>query len=263
MGRGLRFVRSHAIAFAALFAALAGGAYAAGGGFVGAGGAIGGCVKHNGLLQIVKPGKGCLHGTRSLRFNEAGQPGPRGLQGRTGNAGLQGNPGVGLTGDTVVSETPAWELTGTESTNIFEKQLSGWDQFYYNSATTSTIQLMPLTVSQVGGVSTPLKSIKFCYGEAGGASGAGIDRVTVQAVTQPDSITAASTSNPPGGTSSPNVIDQTESFGSQGCPTVSATSPTTLTSSEYLVVTLYWKTTSPNTAYQYLYLGHVTFTFGP
>jgi hypothetical protein len=69
----IRLTYSNVVATAALFVALGGSAYALGPSFVGAGGAIQGCVaKSGGVLTVVKPGKRCPKGARSLMFNAHG-----------------------------------------------------------------------------------------------------------------------------------------------------------------------------------------------
>jgi hypothetical protein len=69
----IRLTYSNVVATVALFAALGGSAYALGPSFVGPGGAIQGCVtKNSGVLKVVKPGKRCAHGARSVLFNAHG-----------------------------------------------------------------------------------------------------------------------------------------------------------------------------------------------
>jgi hypothetical protein len=257
-------MRRHAVAFVALFVALGGGAYAASGGsFVGSDGVITGCVKKGGgQLQVLKAGKPCPRGTTALRFNQQGQTGPIGQTGPPGQDGKTGPAGQPSSGDTQAVQPPAWAL-GTYSSQVGTLLKPGWDEFYsVNSGVNETLQTLPLTLSEISGAVTRLKSFKFCYGISATAPGTDtINNVSVDAITQPDTITAAAGATPPGGQTTTQLINQSVNFGSQGCPSFTPTVVHALDPSMYLVAHLGWATTS--TSYEYLYLGHATFTFGP
>src|SRR5438067_846923 len=88
----MEFLRRNAVAFVAIFVALAGGAYAATNALVGSGGVISGCVPaKGGTLSVVKSGHKCPRGTVSLKFNQRGQPGKHGTTGATGRQGPPGS----------------------------------------------------------------------------------------------------------------------------------------------------------------------------
>jgi hypothetical protein len=102
--RRLRLHASYAnvASTAALVLALGGGAYAAvDNPFTGPGGTIQACVGKHGALIVVRPGRSCPHGKRSLELNQTGATGPRGLGtiGAQGGTGAQGATGAqGTTG---------------------------------------------------------------------------------------------------------------------------------------------------------------------
>jgi hypothetical protein len=87
----------------ALVLALGGGAYAAvGNPFAGPGGTIRACVGKHGALIVVRSGRNCPRGKRSLELSQTGVTGPRGGLGATGaqgGTGAQGaTGGLGATG---------------------------------------------------------------------------------------------------------------------------------------------------------------------
>jgi hypothetical protein len=89
----------------ALLFALSGGAIAATGGFS-SGGKLQACVNEEGGLKLLKPGKHCRRGLKTVAWNLAGRtgakvatgaagaPGAKGLQGLQGSAGAKGDPGA-------------------------------------------------------------------------------------------------------------------------------------------------------------------------
>jgi hypothetical protein len=110
------FLRRNAVAFVALFVALAGGAYAATNALVGPSGVISGCVPaKGGKLIVVKVGHTCPRGTVSLRFNQQGKPGKSGARGR------QGPPGSALVAKVnSTAQTSSTTVTaGSSCTGVF------------------------------------------------------------------------------------------------------------------------------------------------
>ena len=87
--KSVAHARSNAVAYLALFVALGGSAVAATS-FIASDGKIHGCVSKTGQLSVLKPGKKCSKGARTLSWN---QTGPRGLQGVPGTPGQPGAPG--------------------------------------------------------------------------------------------------------------------------------------------------------------------------
>jgi hypothetical protein len=87
---------ANVVSMLALFAAIGGGAYAASSTFVSGSGAIQGCVRHGGVLMVVRAGAHCPRHTTALVFNAKGVQGARGLTGKTGATGKTG--GTGKTG---------------------------------------------------------------------------------------------------------------------------------------------------------------------
>ncbi|MHB8234666.1 MAG: hypothetical protein ACYDHT_08435 [Solirubrobacteraceae bacterium] len=95
----------------ALVFAMSGGAIAATGGFS-SGGTLRACVNEEGVIRLLKPGKACKRGQKSVSWNQTGPAGAKGATGAAGPAGATG-PG-GATGATgapasslfaVISET--------------------------------------------------------------------------------------------------------------------------------------------------------------
>lgn len=86
---------------AVLAAGLLGGMAYAAGTIPGTGGIIQSCYRTNGgTLRTVSAGTACLHGERSLQWNQAGIPGPKGDTGPVGATGPAGAPGPqGAQGD--------------------------------------------------------------------------------------------------------------------------------------------------------------------
>ncbi len=77
----------------ALMFAISGGAIAASGGFT-SGGALHACVNGEGTLKLLKAGRHCTHGQKTVVWNQAGPAGPRGATGATGASGTAGAPGA-------------------------------------------------------------------------------------------------------------------------------------------------------------------------
>jgi hypothetical protein len=88
--KGLTYVRSNAIGVVALFLAIGGTGYAATGGFS-QGGKLTGCANSAGELRLLKSGKHCRRGQKTVTWNATGPQGPRGSQ---GPAGAPGGPGL-------------------------------------------------------------------------------------------------------------------------------------------------------------------------
>ena len=89
----------------ALVFAISGGAIAASGGFT-SGGALHACVNGEGTLKLLKAGRQCKNGQKTVVWNQTGPAGPRGATGATGASGTSGAPGApGAPGTPAVS---AW-----------------------------------------------------------------------------------------------------------------------------------------------------------
>jgi hypothetical protein len=82
-----------AISCIALFIALAGVAVAASS-YVGGDGKITGCVERQGDLRVVKAGKSCSKGERTLKWSSRGQKGAPGRNGTDGISGTDGTDGT-------------------------------------------------------------------------------------------------------------------------------------------------------------------------
>ncbi len=95
MHRGLRYLGNNALGALALFVALGGTTYAATGGLTG-GGKLQACVNENGGLTLLKSGKKCKKGQRTIAWNmtgPGGAAGAKGVAGAPGAAGAQGAQG--------------------------------------------------------------------------------------------------------------------------------------------------------------------------
>jgi hypothetical protein len=79
----------------ALVFAMSGGAIAASGGFS-SGGTLQACVNGDGSLKLLKPGKHCARGQKTVAWNQQGPAGPAGKAGAAGAGGATG--AVGGTG---------------------------------------------------------------------------------------------------------------------------------------------------------------------
>jgi hypothetical protein len=92
-----RLTYANVVATAALFFALAGGAYAVSGSFTSA---VHGCVNaQSGVLRVLSRGTRCRSSEHPLSFNERGLAGPVGPAGAAGRPGPQGAAGpAGATG---------------------------------------------------------------------------------------------------------------------------------------------------------------------
>ena len=123
------YVRTHVVAFTALFVALGGGAIAA---IPDSGGVIHGCYKRNGAVRIIDPSAGdaCSKPEASLDWNQRGPkgdpgpPGPPGVGGVVARARSSGpitagncEPNGGL--PEVPGVTATWTQAGDESDQIF------------------------------------------------------------------------------------------------------------------------------------------------
>jgi hypothetical protein len=91
--RSMKYLANNAIALLALFLALGGVGYAASGGFT-SGGQLRGCVRGNGSLTLLKPGKKCKKGQTSVSWNQQGRQGKQGAKGLSGTAGAKGASGT-------------------------------------------------------------------------------------------------------------------------------------------------------------------------
>ena len=80
------------------------------------GGSIQGCVKKNGVLEVVKAGKRCPRRSTPLPFNQVGPQGVQGLQGVQGPQGVQGIPGpVTTTAASRLTQRGFFDIDGYET----------------------------------------------------------------------------------------------------------------------------------------------------
>jgi hypothetical protein len=114
IGRHLSY--ANVAATLALVFAMSGGAIAASGGFS-SGGDLQACVNGGGGLRLLKPGKHCPRGQKTVAWNQegpAGTPGAKGAAGASGAAGAQGAEGPkGLNGESANVKWASIESGGT------------------------------------------------------------------------------------------------------------------------------------------------------
>lgn len=91
----------------ALVLAMSGGAVAASGGFS-SGGTLRACANEEGVIRLLKAGKHCQKGQKSVSWNQAG---PAGAKGATGASGATGAPGAA--GSAGTPGTPGAAAPGT------------------------------------------------------------------------------------------------------------------------------------------------------
>jgi hypothetical protein len=89
----------------ALVLAMSGGAVAATGGFS-SGGSLRACANEEGVIRLLKAGKHCQKGQKSVSWNQAGPVGPKGATGATGTPGAAGAPGAAGTPGTAGTDAP-------------------------------------------------------------------------------------------------------------------------------------------------------------
>ena len=77
----------------ALVLAMSGGAVAATGGFS-SGGTLRACANEEGAIRLLKPGKSCKKGQKTVSWNQTGPAGVKGAAGATGAAGASGATGA-------------------------------------------------------------------------------------------------------------------------------------------------------------------------
>lgn len=95
--KGLAYVRRNALGALALFVALGGTSYAATGGFT-SGGQLRACVGESGGLTLLKAGKNCKRGQKSVSWSQTGPAGVKGASGPAGAAGAAGPAGASVQG---------------------------------------------------------------------------------------------------------------------------------------------------------------------
>ncbi len=124
--RSMKYIGNNAIALLALFLALGGVGYAASGGFT-SGGQLRACVRANGSLTLLKPGKKCKKGQTSVYWNQQGRQGAKGLsglQGTQGPSGSQGSAGAAGPSDGFVArEAGTTALLAEKTTAIVQLSL--------------------------------------------------------------------------------------------------------------------------------------------
>lgn len=98
----------------ALLFAMSGGAIAASGGFS-SGGTLHACANEEGVIRLLKPGKTCKRGQKSVSWNQTGPAGAKGATGAAGPAGATGPVGAtGATGAAGTSATTLWATVSAE-----------------------------------------------------------------------------------------------------------------------------------------------------
>ena len=98
----------------ALLFAMSGGAIAATGGFTGSGGKLQACVNDEGALKLLKAGKHCKRGQKTVGWNQTGPTGAKGTPGVAGAAGA-----TGPSGSAGASAVTLWAFVGPEG-QLFE-----------------------------------------------------------------------------------------------------------------------------------------------
>jgi hypothetical protein len=93
IAKGLRYLRSNALGALALFVALGGTGYAASGGFT-SNGKLQGCVGESGGLTLLKAGKHCKRGQKTVAWNQTGPAGAKGAPGAASTPGTSGPAGA-------------------------------------------------------------------------------------------------------------------------------------------------------------------------
>ncbi len=139
--RTMKYLGSNAVALLALFVALGGVGYAASGGFT-SGGGLSGCVRGNGSLTLLKPGKRCKKGQTSVSWNQQGRRGDRGAAGPQGPKGASGASGAqgpaGATGPSdgfVARESGTTTLPPGKATTIVQLSLPASTGYLVTGAT--------------------------------------------------------------------------------------------------------------------------------
>jgi hypothetical protein len=117
VSKGLRFMASNAIGVLALFIALGGVGYAATGGFT-AGGRLQACVNEEGGIKLLKAGKHCKRGQKTVAWNQTGPSGTNGASGASGAAGASGSNGANGTTGFTSTLPPGKTEVGTWATDI-------------------------------------------------------------------------------------------------------------------------------------------------
>lgn len=121
--RSMKYLGNNAIALLALFLALGGVGYAASGGFS-SHGQLRACVRGNGGLTLLKPGKKCKKGQTSVSWNQQGRPGAKGASGLAG-AGTQGPAGaVGPSDGFVARQSGTTTLPAGKATAVVQLSLA-------------------------------------------------------------------------------------------------------------------------------------------
>src|SRR4051812_29475872 len=87
------FSYANVAATLALVLAMSGGAIAATGGFS-SGGKLAACVNEEGVIRLLKGGKHCKRGQKSVTWNQTGPAGVRGAPGAPGAPGATGANGA-------------------------------------------------------------------------------------------------------------------------------------------------------------------------
>ena len=121
--RSMKYVGNNAIALLALFLALGGVGYAASGGFT-SGGQVRACVRGNGSLTLLKPGKKCAKGQTSVSWNQQGRQGARRVSGRSRASGSRGPAGAAGPSDGFVArEAGTTALLAGKATAVVQLSL--------------------------------------------------------------------------------------------------------------------------------------------
>jgi hypothetical protein len=115
----------------ALVFAMTGGAIAATGGFS-SGGQLQACAGSDGTLKLLKPGKKCKKGQKTVAWNQTGRVGAKGVAGAPGAAGATGAPGAtgaagaaGTNGQNATAGDIKWAFVSEDGPLLGSKGVTG------------------------------------------------------------------------------------------------------------------------------------------
>jgi hypothetical protein len=189
MGRVSRHLSyANVAATLALVFAMTGGAIAATGGFT-SNGKLQACVNGGGGLTLLKAGKKCKRGQKTIAWNQKGPAGPKGAPGTSGIAALNGAPVPSATNatnaTTAQTASNALSLGGTPATG-----------FTHNDCVSKTGQIkgFALVPEKLPATFTPLGTAYNCSGQSVEARHIGTGEYDVRFNGNPSGI-ALGTSN--------------------------------------------------------------------
>jgi hypothetical protein len=244
--------------------------------------------KSTGALRIDSH---CKSSEKAVSWNSAGPAGPKGAKGSAGKPGAKGSPGAkgdrgakgdpgvpgppgapgkpgSAAGNTVVVVPEGWGPVPNTSSDFTGATVStGWQNFTFDgnhsTVVNNLLQSYPLSMSEVDGTSTQLKSIQFCYGLyiASATDTIDISHIWIYAITEPDSITSATAASPPGGQVTVDLLSKDIDLAHHGCDTYTPTITQPLDSHTFLLARIEAPVGGEFDAS--LYLGRLTFTLEP